>query len=71
VHRVMSKPGAPARYSVPFFFSINYDAEVEALPEQAVGKNVFKPMNAGQYCLERLRAAKTLGEGVDDVGVGA
>ena len=71
VHRVMSKPGAPARYSVPFFFSINYDAQVEALPEQAVGSNVFKPMKAGQYVLERLKATKALGEGVDDVGVGA
>lgn len=71
VHRVMSKPGAPARYSVPFFFSINYDAEVGPLPERSVGRNVFRPMKAGQYVLERLRATKTLGEGVDDVGVGA
>jgi isopenicillin N synthase-like dioxygenase len=71
VHRVMSKPGAPARYSVPFFFSINYDAAVEGLPERSVGRNVFKPMKAGQYVLERLRATKTLGEGVDDVGTEA
>ena len=71
VHRVMSKPGAPARYSVPFFFSINYDAEVEGLPERSVGRNAFRPMKAGQYVLERLRATKALGEGVDDVGVGA
>lgn len=69
VHRVLSKPGAPARYSVPFFFSINYDAEVGPLPERSVGRNAFQPMKAGQYVLERLRAAKTLGEGVDDVGV--
>jgi isopenicillin N synthase-like dioxygenase len=69
VHRVMSKPGTPARYSVPFFFSINYDAEVEALPERTVGKSLFRPMKAGEYVLERLKATKTLGEGVDDVGV--
>ena len=69
VHRVMSRPGAAARYSVPFFFSINYDADVEALPERAVGRNLFRPMKAGQYVLERLRATKALGEGVDDVGV--
>jgi hypothetical protein len=25
-------------------------------------------MRAGEYVLERLRATKTLGEGVDDVG---
>jgi isopenicillin N synthase-like dioxygenase len=68
VHRVMSKSGAPARYSVPFFFSINYDAEVGPLPERSVGRCVFKPMKAGQYVLERLRATKMLGEGVDDVG---
>jgi len=69
VHRVMSKPGTPARYSVPFFFSINYDAEVEALPERAVGKSLFRPVKAGEYVLERLKATKTLGEGVDDVGI--
>ncbi len=69
VHRVMSKPGTPARYSVPFFFSINYDAEVEVLPERTVGTSLFKPMKAGEYVLERLKATKTLGEGVDDVGV--
>lgn len=69
VHRVMSKPGTPARYSVPFFFSINYDAEVEALPERIVGKSLFMPMKAGEYILERLKATKKLGEGVDDVGV--
>ena len=69
VHRVMSKLGTPARYSVPFFFSINYDAEVEALPERTVGKSLFRPMKAGEYVLERLKATKTLGEGVDDVGV--
>jgi len=71
VHRVMSNPGMPARYSVPFFFSINYDAEVEALPERIVGKSLFKPMRAGEYVLERLKATKALGEGVDDIGVGA
>jgi isopenicillin N synthase-like dioxygenase len=64
----MSKPGTPARYSVPFFFSINYDADVEPLPERTVGKSQFKPMKAGEYVLERLKATKTLGEGVDDVG---
>lgn len=69
VHRVVSWPGQPARYSVPFFFSINYDAEVEALPERIVGKSAFRPMKAGEYVLERLKATKALGEGVDDVGV--
>ena len=54
----MSKAGAPARYSVPFFFSINYDADVTPLPERSVGRNLFQPMKAGQYILERLKASK-------------
>ncbi len=56
IHRVVSKPGTGERYSVPFFFSINYDADVEALPEAVVGKSLYKPMKAGEYVLERLRA---------------
>ena len=59
VHRVVSKPGTGERYSVPFFFSINYDAEVKALPEELVGKSPFQPMKAGEYVLERLRATKS------------
>ncbi len=43
------------RYSVPFFFSINYDSEVQPLPEKAVGPSKFKAMKAGEYVLERLR----------------
>ena len=58
IHRVVSKPGAGERYSVPFFFSINYDADVEALPEEVVGKSLYKPLKAGEYILERLRATK-------------
>lgn len=70
VHRVISKAGASERYSVPFFFSINYDADVAPLPEKAVGRNgAYRSMRAGEYVLERLRATKSLGEGVDDVGV--
>ena len=56
IHRVVSKPGTGERYSVPFFFSINYDADVKALPEEVVGKSKFEPMRAGEYVLERLRA---------------
>lgn len=67
IHRVVSRPstvdgegnatgGSPARYSVPFFFSINYDAEVEWLPESVVGKSEFVRIKAGEYVLERLRA---------------
>ena len=65
IHRVVSRPvrgddgsieGSEARYSVPFFFSINYDADVQPLPESAVGPSRFQNMKAGQYVLERLRA---------------
>ncbi|KAJ9612536.1 hypothetical protein H2200_004133 [Cladophialophora chaetospira] len=56
IHRVVNKPGTGERYSVPFFFSINYDADVEALPEEVVGKSLYRPMKAGEYVLERLRA---------------
>ncbi|KIX10501.1 uncharacterized protein Z518_01584 [Rhinocladiella mackenziei CBS 650.93] len=59
IHRVVSKPGAGERYSVPFFFSINYDSEVTALPERCVGKSRFLPLKAGEYILERLKATQT------------
>lgn len=65
IHRVVSRPvkaadgsltGSEARYSVPFFFSINYDADVQPLPEHAVGPSRFQNMKAGEYVLERLKA---------------
>ena len=68
IHRVVSRPvketvdgkesfaGSLERYSVPFFFSINYDADVQPLPESAVGVSKFQNMKAGEYVLERLRA---------------
>ncbi|EXJ80378.1 hypothetical protein A1O1_08522 [Capronia coronata CBS 617.96] len=60
IHRVVSKPGAGERYSVPFFFSINYDGEVAPLPEWCVGESHFRPLKAGEYVLERLRATQIL-----------
>ena len=58
IHRVISKAGSQERYSVPTFFSINYDADVEPLPEDLVGKTKFQPLKAGEYILERLRATR-------------
>ena len=67
VHRVMSRPGGEERYSVPFFFSVNYDADVQPLPERVVGTSTsgqaYRSMRAGEYVLERLRATKILEEG--------
>jgi len=60
IHRVVSKPGGGERYSVPYFFSINYDSEVQPLPERCVGKSNYRPMKAGEYVLERLRATAVL-----------
>ncbi|KAK4545765.1 hypothetical protein LTR36_002719 [Oleoguttula mirabilis] len=57
VHRVVNRT-KNERYSVPFFFSINYDQMVETLPSCISPGNPSKypPIRAGEYVLERLRA---------------
>ncbi|KAI9741370.1 MAG: hypothetical protein M1834_003087 [Cirrosporium novae-zelandiae] len=57
VHRVVSKTERE-RYSVPLFFSINYDEKIETLPSCTSDDNPSKypPITAGQYVLDRLRA---------------
>ncbi|KJX95837.1 2OG-Fe(II) oxygenase superfamily protein [Zymoseptoria brevis] len=57
VHRVVNRT-REERYSVPFFFSVNYDELVETLPSCVTPGNPsrYPPIRAGEYVLERLRA---------------
>ncbi|KAF7876805.1 hypothetical protein EAF04_001888 [Stromatinia cepivora] len=55
IHRVVNRT-AKTRYSVPLFFSINYDETVETLPSCVSEENPSKypPITAGRYVLDRL-----------------
>ncbi|KAK4507851.1 hypothetical protein PRZ48_001586 [Zasmidium cellare] len=57
VHRVVNRT-TNERYSIPFFFSINYDQSVETLPSCITADNPsrYPPIKAGEYVLERLKA---------------
>ncbi|KAL4866718.1 hypothetical protein BDV12DRAFT_198936 [Aspergillus spectabilis] len=54
VHRVTNLTGED-RYSIPFFFGVNYDATVEVLPGCVGGVLGSRaPVTAGEYVRERL-----------------
>jgi len=63
VHRVVNRT-SKERYSIPVFFSINYDEKVETLPSCVSEGNPskFPPITAGRYILDRL--SLTLNTGV-------
>ncbi|KAI4746048.1 Clavaminate synthase-like protein [Aureobasidium sp. EXF-12298] len=54
IHRVVNRT-TQERYSVPFFFSINYDQEVESCVSDE-NPSKYPPIRAGEYILERLKA---------------
>ncbi|ROW04845.1 hypothetical protein VMCG_04826 [Cytospora schulzeri] len=67
VHRVVNRSPEKERYSVPFFFSINYDEKVSTLPTCAPGvdgPSNFNEIQAGPWVLERLRS--TLKEAAEE-----
>ncbi|USP72926.1 hypothetical protein yc1106_00200 [Curvularia clavata] len=65
VHRVVNR-SSEERYSVPFFFSVNYDEVVETLETclKEGEESKWRPIRAGEYILERLRATEVYGAGV-------
>ncbi|KAJ0122598.1 flavanone 3-hydroxylase [Diaporthe amygdali] len=58
VHRVVNRSPEKERYSVPFFFSVNYDQKVSTLPspDSEGGTPEVDVIQAGPWVLERLRA---------------
>ncbi|RYP68516.1 hypothetical protein DL770_008428 [Monosporascus sp. CRB-9-2] len=63
MHRVLN-PTKTERYSIPFFFSVNYDSIVEPLPTCVTPANPprYSRVTAGEYTIERLRLA--VGNGI-------
>ncbi|ORY19299.1 hypothetical protein BCR34DRAFT_472117 [Clohesyomyces aquaticus] len=64
IHRVVNR-GSEERYSVPFFFSVNYDQVVETLETclKEGEESKYPPIKAGEYILERLNTTTKDGKG--------
>ncbi|MFA8441543.1 isopenicillin N synthase family dioxygenase [Yoonia sp.] len=52
VHRVVAKPGQPARQSLAFFHQPGWDAEIVPLD----GSDAYPPVRSGPYLMEKFQA---------------
>jgi isopenicillin N synthase-like dioxygenase len=53
LHRVVAKPGQPARQSLAFFHQPDWDAEIVPLD----GSDGYPPVRSGPYLMEKFKAA--------------
>jgi len=52
LHRVVARPGQPARQSLAFFHQPNWFAEIRPLD----GSDAYPPVFSGPYLMEKFRA---------------
>lgn len=52
LHRVLAKPGQPARQSLAFFHQPDWDAEIVPLD----GSDAYPPVRSGPYLMEKFQA---------------
>jgi len=52
LHRVVAKPGQPARQSLAFFHQPDWDAQIAPLD----GSDVYPPVRSGPYLMQKFRA---------------
>lgn len=57
VHRVVNRTGQE-RYSIPYFFTPSKDVMIETVPTCVGESGGMKPVNAGEWQLERLLRAR-------------